>query len=94
MGPIEAAGTYKVEGEQLNITVTDVKAGGRSVMALLPPQIKDKLNQKVLWKIEGDTMTLTNAEGPAPAAGMGKDAKGGMTQTIGGQAQTLTRVKE
>ena len=62
-GPVEATGTYTVDGDKMDLNVTDLKAGGRSVMALVPPQVKAKLHEKVTWKIEGDAMTIIDPAG-------------------------------
>ena len=59
MGQIDVTGTYKAEGENLTVTVTDIKAGGNSVMAMLPAQAKQGLNTTATFKLEGDTLTVT-----------------------------------
>jgi len=58
VGSVEATGTYKIEGEKVNITVSDAKAGGKSVIAMLPPQMKQ---QSVTFKVDGDSLTLNGA---------------------------------
>lgn len=56
MAQIEGTGTYKVDGEKINITIADAKAGGRSVMAMLPAAMKQ---QSGTWKRDGDKLTLS-----------------------------------
>jgi hypothetical protein len=58
-GQVEVTGTYKAEGENLTLAVTDVKLGGNSVMGLLPPAAKSNLNKTVAFKLDGETLTLT-----------------------------------
>jgi hypothetical protein len=60
MGQINVTGTYKVEGENIALTVTDLTSGGRSVMAMLPPAAKSSLNSTSTFKLEGDQLTLTS----------------------------------
>lgn len=58
-GSVVASGTYKAEGENLDLNVKDIQAGGKSVMALVPAQAKEKLNQKATFKIHDDKLDLT-----------------------------------
>ena len=62
IGTVEGTGTYKVAGENISLTVTDAKVGGRSVLAMLPPAQKQ---QSGTWKREGDSLTLTMGKSSA-----------------------------
>ena len=64
MGSVEIEGTYKLNGEQLDITITSVKAGGKDVMAALPAQVKSNLNQSVKWAIKEGNLELVGSGGP------------------------------
>jgi hypothetical protein len=57
-GAIEVTGTWSVDGEKLAFTATDVKAGGRSVMAMVPANMKSKLSQNVTFKLESGNLIL------------------------------------
>lgn len=67
MAQIEATGTYKVTGENITITIADAKAGGRSVIAMLPPAMKQ---QSGTWKRDGDKLNLTVGTGTVELTAM------------------------
>jgi hypothetical protein len=58
-GAIEATGRWAVDGKQLIIITTDVKAGGKSVMAMVPANMKSQLNQTVTFKFDSEVLILT-----------------------------------
>jgi len=64
MGAVDAEGTYKVNGEQLDISITSVKMGGKDMMAMLPAQVKSDLNQSVKWAIKEGNLELIGSGGP------------------------------
>lgn len=64
MGAVDAEGTYKVNGEQLDISITSVKMGGKDMMAMLPAQVKSNLNQSVKWTIKEGNLELIGSGGP------------------------------
>lgn len=64
MGAVDAEGTYKVNGEQLDISITSVKMGGKDMMAMLPAQVKSNLNQSVKWAIKEGNLELIGSGGP------------------------------
>lgn len=59
---LDASGTYTLDGEKIAIKITEVKSGGRSVLNLLPPDMRGKLDQNTTWKVDGDTLTLGNSQ--------------------------------
>ena len=64
MGSVDAEGTYKVNGEKLDITITSVKAGGKDIMAMLPANVKSNLNQSVTWALKEGNLELIGTGGP------------------------------
>lgn len=64
LGAVDAEGTYKINGDKLDIAITSVKAGGRDVMAMLPAQAKSNLNQSVTWAIKEGNLELVGSGGP------------------------------
>ncbi len=64
MGAVDAEGTYKVNGEKLDISITSVKMGGKDMMAMLPANVKSNLNQSVTWAIKEGNLELIGAGGP------------------------------
>jgi hypothetical protein len=64
MGSVDAEGTYKVNGDKLDIAITSVKAGGRDVMGMLPANVKSNLNQSVTWALKEGNLELIGAGGP------------------------------
>ena len=64
MGAVDAEGTYKVNGEKLDISITSVKMGGKDMMAMLPAQVKSNLNQSVTWAIKEGNLELIGNGGP------------------------------
>jgi len=64
MGAVDAEGTYKVNGEKLDIAITSVKLGGKEVMSSLPPQMKANLNQSVTWALKEGNLELIGNGGP------------------------------
>jgi hypothetical protein len=65
VGTLSATGTYKVEGDKLSTKTADVMAGGKSIKALMPPQLSKQLDQNVTFKVEGDKLTLDSGKGTA-----------------------------
>lgn len=65
MGALTATGTYKAEGDKLSMKTNDVMAGGKSIKAMLPPQLSKQLDQNITYKIEGDKMTMDTGKGKA-----------------------------
>ncbi|MDX1935438.1 MAG: hypothetical protein SFU56_22790 [Capsulimonadales bacterium] len=82
-GEVKASGTYKTNGDKMEIQVTDVELG-QQAMAMVPPAMQDTIRkqikegiakngkQETTFKIENDKMTLTRD----------------------GQSMTMDRVKE
>lgn len=64
MGAVDAEGTYKVNGEKLDISITSVKMGGKDMMAMLPANVKSNLNQSVTWAIKEGNLELIGSGGP------------------------------
>ena len=58
LGAIVATGTYSLEGEKISIKITDVAKDGKSVMAMIPANLRGALDQNTTWKIEGETLDL------------------------------------
>jgi hypothetical protein len=58
-GSVVASGTYTTQSDNVDLKVQDVQAGGKSVMAMIPPGTKEKMNQKATWKIHDDKLDLT-----------------------------------
>jgi hypothetical protein len=56
---ILAKGTYKVEGDKLNMNVADVTVNGRSLNNM--PQIKNQANMSGTFKINGDSLEVSSA---------------------------------
>jgi hypothetical protein len=64
MGAVDAEGTYKVNGDKLDIAITSVKMGGKDMMSMLPAQVKSSLNQSVKWSIKEGNLELVGNAGP------------------------------
>jgi hypothetical protein len=64
MGSVDAEGTYKVNGDKIDIAITSVKAGGRDVTGMLPANVKSNLNQSVTWALKEGNLELIGAGGP------------------------------
>ena len=64
MGAVDAEGTYKVDGEKLDISITSVKMGGKDMMSMLPAQVKSNLNQSLKWAIKEGNLELIGNGGP------------------------------
>ncbi len=64
MGAVDAEGTYKLNGDKLDISITSVKMGGKDMMAMLPAQVKSNLNQSLTWSIKEGNLELTGKGGP------------------------------
>lgn len=64
MGAVDAEGTYKVNGDKLDIAITSVKMGGKDMMSMLPAQVKSSLNQSVTWAIKEGNLELVGSGGP------------------------------
>ncbi|MFM7188084.1 MAG: hypothetical protein ACKO14_09740 [Armatimonadota bacterium] len=64
MGAVDAEGTYKLNGDKLDISITSVKMGGKDMMAMLPAQVKSNLNQSLTWAIKEGNLELTGNGGP------------------------------
>ena len=64
MGSVDAEGTYKVNGEKLDITITSVKAGGKDIMGMLPANVKSNLTQSVTWALKEGNLELIGNGGP------------------------------
>jgi hypothetical protein len=64
MGAVDAEGTYKVNGEKLDIAITSVKLGGKEMISSLPAQMKANLNQSVTWAIKEGNLELIGNGGP------------------------------
>jgi len=64
MGAVDAEGTYKLNGDKLDISITSVKMGGKDMMAMLPAQVKSNLNQSVKWAIKEGNLELIGSGGP------------------------------
>ncbi len=64
MGAVDAEGTYKLNGDKLDISITSVKMGGKDMMAMLPAQVKSNLNQSLTWSIKEGNLELIGSGGP------------------------------
>lgn len=64
MGAVDAEGTYKLNGDKLDISITTVKMGGKDMMAMLPAQVKSNLNQSLKWAIKEGNLELIGNGGP------------------------------
>lgn len=58
IGAVTATGTYTLDGEKIAMKFTDLQSGGKSVMAMIPANMRGALDQNDTWKIEDGTLII------------------------------------
>ncbi len=58
LGAVTATGTYSLDGEKISIKIADLQSGGKSVMAMIPANMRGALDQNDTWKIEDGSLYI------------------------------------
>ena len=58
LGAVTATGTYSLDGEKISIKISDLQSGGKSVMSMIPANMRGALDQNDTWKIEDGALMI------------------------------------
>jgi len=58
IGAVTATGTYSLDGDKIKIKINDLMSGGKSVLNMVPANMRGALDQNDTWKIEDGALFI------------------------------------